>query len=49
MPVPQSRIVKTPAELQPFVQDTLDALEYANGPAASKWGAERAKNGHPDR
>ncbi len=30
-----------------FVQDALDALEYANGPADSKWGAVRAKAGHP--
>ena len=30
-----------------FVQDALDAIEYANGPADSKWGAERARNGHP--
>lgn len=35
-------------DLQPFIQDTLDALEYANGPATSKWGALRAKNGHPE-
>lgn len=34
-------------EMQPFVQDALDAIEYANGPATSKWGALRAKNGHP--
>ncbi len=34
-------------EMQPFVQDALDAIEYANGPITSKWGAERAKNGHP--
>ena len=33
-------------EMQPFVQDALDAIEYANGPVTSKWGAERAKNGH---
>ena len=33
--------------LQPWVQDALDALEYANGPATSKWGAVRAKAGHP--
>lgn len=31
-----------------WVQDALDAIEYANGPADSKWGAERAKNGHPE-
>ncbi|MEI6783536.1 MAG: alpha-L-arabinofuranosidase C-terminal domain-containing protein [Verrucomicrobiota bacterium] len=30
-----------------FVQDALDAIEYANGPADSTWGALRAKNGHP--
>jgi len=34
-------------EMQPFVQDALDAIEYANGPVSSKWGAERARNGHP--
>ena len=30
-----------------FVQDALDAIEYANGPVTSTWGARRAKNGHP--
>lgn len=30
-----------------FVQDALDALEYANGPVDSKWGSLRAKAGHP--
>jgi alpha-L-arabinofuranosidase len=30
-----------------YVQDALDALEYANGPADSKWGSLRAKAGHP--
>ncbi len=30
-----------------FVQDALDAIEYANGPPTSKWGALRAKNGNP--
>ena len=30
-----------------WVQDALDAIEYANGPVTSKWGALRAKNGHP--
>lgn len=30
-----------------YVQDALDALEYANGPADSKWGALRARAGHP--
>ncbi len=31
-----------------FVQNAVDAIEYANGPVDSKWGALRAKNGHPD-
>ena len=31
-----------------FVQDALDCIEYANGPVDSKWGALRAKAGHPE-
>ncbi len=30
-----------------WVQDALDAIEYANGPADSIWGARRAAAGHP--
>lgn len=30
-----------------WVQDALDAIEYANGPETSVWGSIRAKNGHP--
>ncbi len=30
-----------------WVQDALDAIEYANGPADSQWGSVRARNGHP--
>jgi alpha-L-arabinofuranosidase len=30
-----------------WVQDALDAIEYANGPITSAWGRLRAKNGHP--
>ena len=33
--------------LPTLIQDTLDAIEYALGPPSSKWGAARAKNGHP--
>jgi alpha-L-arabinofuranosidase len=35
-------------EMGPFVQDALDAIEYANGPVTSQWGALRAKHGHPE-
>lgn len=31
-----------------WVQDALDAIEYANGPVTSVWGGIRAKNGHPE-
>ena len=34
--------------LPALIQDTLDAIEYAIGPVTSTWGAERAKNGHPE-
>ena len=37
----------TEAELAPFVQDTLDLIEFANGPVTSTWGAVRAGLGHP--
>ena len=34
-------------DLGPIIQQALDAIEYANGPVNSKWGAVRAKMGHP--
>jgi alpha-N-arabinofuranosidase len=34
-------------DLEPYVQDALDEIEYVTGGPDSKWGAERAKNGHP--
>ena len=34
-------------ELDPYVQDALDLIEFANGTATSKWGSVRAKMGHP--
>jgi len=34
-------------QLQPFVQDTLDEIEYVSGDANTKWGAKRAQDGHP--
>jgi alpha-L-arabinofuranosidase len=33
--------------LEPYVQDALDEIEYVTGGADTKWGAERAKDGHP--
>ena len=34
-------------ELQPFIDDCLDLIEFANGPVDSKWGKLRADMGHP--
>lgn len=31
-----------------YIQEVLDLIEYANGPATSKWGAVRAAAGHPE-
>ena len=35
-------------EMDQLIQDHLDAIEYAIGDASTKWGAVRAKNGHPE-
>jgi alpha-L-arabinofuranosidase len=35
-------------ELQPYIQDALDLIEFANGPTNSVWGAKRAALGHPE-
>ncbi len=35
-------------DLDPYIQDALDLIEYANGPATSEWGAKRAEAGHPE-
>jgi len=34
-------------ELDTYIQDALDLIEFANGPASSPWGAKRAEMGHP--
>ena len=33
--------------IQPFIQDALDEIEYIMGDASTKWGAVRARDGHP--
>jgi len=35
------------ADLEPYVQDALDEIEYVTGDVNTKWGAQRAKDGHP--
>jgi alpha-L-arabinofuranosidase len=34
-------------EMPQYIQDVLDLIEWANGPATSRWGAKRAAAGHP--
>ncbi len=35
-------------DVEAYIQDCLDAIEYALGPADSFWGAKRAAKGHPE-
>jgi alpha-N-arabinofuranosidase len=39
--------VKPGPDLAPYIQDALDEIEYVTGSAQTKWGAQRAKDGHP--
>lgn len=34
-------------KLEPYIQEALDEIEFVSGDQSTKWGAERAKNGHP--
>jgi alpha-L-arabinofuranosidase len=34
-------------ELQPYINDALDLIEFANGPVTSRWGKLRSEMGHP--
>ena len=34
-------------DLEPFVQEALEEIEYVTGDTNTQWGAERAKGGHP--
>ena len=34
--------------IQSWIDECMNAIEYANGPVTSKYGAMRAKNGHPE-
>jgi alpha-N-arabinofuranosidase len=39
--------VKPGADLDPYLKDALDEIEYVIGDASTTWGARRAKDGHP--
>ena len=34
--------------IKPFIQDALDEIEYIMGDTSTKWGAVRARDGHPE-
>ncbi|HBF33100.1 TPA: alpha-N-arabinofuranosidase, partial [Candidatus Sumerlaeota bacterium] len=39
--------IKAGPELEPFVQEALEEIEYVTGDASTKWGAQRIKDGYP--
>ncbi|MFF8969348.1 alpha-L-arabinofuranosidase C-terminal domain-containing protein [Streptomyces sp. NPDC014995] len=43
----QNKAVVDDALLKRHIQDTLDLIEFANGPVTSTWGKKRAEMGHP--
>ncbi|QYX81313.1 alpha-L-arabinofuranosidase C-terminal domain-containing protein [Streptomyces akebiae] len=43
----QNKATDDEALLQRHIQDTLDLIEFANGPVTSTWGKKRAQMGHP--
>ncbi len=44
---PHTREAAPLDELQPWIDDALDLIEFANGDVSTKWGAVRAEMGHP--
>ena len=43
----RGQYVKPGPDLEPYVQDALDEIEYVTGDTSTTWGARRAKDGHP--
>ncbi|MFD3517686.1 alpha-L-arabinofuranosidase C-terminal domain-containing protein [Streptomyces sp. NPDC058657] len=43
----ENKATDDPALLRRHIQDTLDLIEFANGPVSSTWGGLRARMGHP--
>lgn len=35
-------------DIDSYIQEALDAIEYCNGDVTTEWGARRAANGHPE-
>jgi alpha-N-arabinofuranosidase len=43
----KQEFVKPGPDLEPYLADALDEIEYVTGSTDTKWGARRAKDGHP--
>jgi alpha-N-arabinofuranosidase len=43
----RQEFVKPGSDLEPYIEDALDEIEYVTGDTNTKWGAERAKDGRP--
>lgn len=43
----KQEVVKPGPDLEPYIADALDEIEYVTGGPDTKWGAQRAKDGHP--
>jgi alpha-N-arabinofuranosidase len=43
----RGRHVNPGSDLEPFVQEALDEIEYVTGSSNTTWGARRAQDGHP--
>jgi alpha-N-arabinofuranosidase len=39
--------VKPGPDLEPYVREALEEIEYVSGPVTTQWGAQRARDGHP--
>ena len=42
----RQEFVKPGPDLDPYIEDALDEIEYVTGDTSTKWGAERARDGH---
>ena len=42
-----NHVVKPGPDLEPYVREALEEIEYVTGGPETKWGAVRARNGHP--
>ena len=43
----QHQHVNPGKDLEPYVQSAVDEVEYVTGDTSTRWGAQRAKDGHP--